>query len=268
MEAKVHPLPASILAGWLLYDYSRAPEVLRFMRDFVVDVPDKLFFDVWFFHVAPNSYFPSALRGKSAIGITAVYMGEPAEGEAALRPLRKNLPAAADSLRPMTYPDLNVRNYDGGIWSQQGLTNYWKSEYLADTLSDDVIERLTEAAPDMPKHGDFYLLPIRGAMTRSSPTDAAYGARTPGWVVHVEAIWRESEESTEHNMAWIRDVHQRVLMPAGLGYPYLNASTDETPDRMRALYGDGRLPRLRELKQRLDPENMFRHNPQNLIWRD
>jgi FAD/FMN-containing dehydrogenase len=265
MEARIRALPPQILAGWLLYPHTRAPELLRFMREFVVELPDELFIDVWFFRVAANSYFPTELHNKTAIGVTVVYMGDPGDGERAIKELRDRFPAASDSVRATTYAELNVRDYDGGAWNDRGLTNYWKAEHM-ESLPDEAIDGLTEAAPAMAQHGDFYMLPIRGGMTRPTVDDAAYGARTPGWVVQIEALWREDEEETDERISWMRELHTHVLEPHGLGYPYPNASMEETRGRIEALYGGGRLPRLRELKQRLDPSNVFRFNPQNVLW--
>jgi hypothetical protein len=41
---------------------------------------------------------------------------------------------------------------------------------------------------------------------------------------------------------------------------YINELCEEGPDVTRASYGDAKLGRLRELKRRWDPENVFRLN--------
>ena len=64
----------------------------------------------------------------------------------------------------------------------------------------------------------------------------------------------------------MKEVHQEVLAPNGLGYGYPNATMDETSERMRALYGVEGVARLRDLKRRLDPDNVCSRNMQNLIW--
>ena len=53
-----------------------------------------------------------------------------------------------------------------------------------------------------------------------------------------------------------------MLEPSSLnGAGYVNyAPIDETPDRVRAAYGDERWRRLVEVKRRLDPGNVFRFN--------
>jgi FAD/FMN-containing dehydrogenase len=62
-------------------------------------------------------------------------------------------------------------------------------------------------------------------------------------------------------MGWARRVAS-MLEPASLnGAGYVNYSPiDETPDRVRAAYGDDRWTRLVAVKRRLDPDNVFRFN--------
>jgi FAD/FMN-containing dehydrogenase len=50
------------------------------------------------------------------------------------------------------------------------------------------------------------------------------------------------------------------LEPLTLGGGYLNFLAEQGTDAVRQAYGDERFARLVALKDRLDPNNVFRHN--------
>jgi FAD/FMN-containing dehydrogenase len=262
IEARAHVAPSEILAGWLLYDLTDAPEVLRYVRDWVVDLPDELYMDLWLFTIDTDVYpLPAELQGRHALGITVVSD----QGNRALDVLRSRFPLIGDTVTTTRYGDLRVRGTQTGGWNRHGLVNYWKCEYLP-SLPDEVIDGIVETVPHLNPGADYYLLPIQGQITRQPEGGAAFGGRTPGWMIQIEGIWHDHEEPTEERIAWMQGVHERVLAPHGLGCGYQNATMYETPERMRALFGEEAVARLTALKQRLDPDHVFHRNMQSLIW--
>ena len=51
-----------------------------------------------------------------------------------------------------------------------------------------------------------------------------------------------------------------VLKPWSTGRVYLNYIGNEGQERVYAAFGASKLARLRELKAKWDPDNVFRHN--------
>jgi len=63
---------------------------------------------------------------------------------------------------------------------------------------------------------------------------------------------------TDENIAWVRETYDSVR-PYSTGVPYLNFLGAESPDQVRAAYGDS-YGRVVELKRKYDPKNLFRLN--------
>lgn len=70
-----------------------------------------------------------------------------------------------------------------------------------------------------------------------------------------DAWRRSSSPHVERARAYSAD-----LEPWALGGGYLNYSTETPAEGLEATFGTDRLDRLRRVKQRYDPENVFRFN--------
>jgi hypothetical protein len=72
-------------------------------------------------------------------------------------------------------------------------------------------------------------------------------------------MWGPDEPEADRFRAWVREAWGRVRR-FSTGRTYINFQTaDEDQDRIRATYG-ANLDRLLEVKQKYDPENLFRVN--------
>ena len=89
-EYRLHPL-GQIFGGAVFHPLDRAPEVLRFFREFTADVPDE---------VATMAAIVTSPDGHPVIALAACYAGDLAEGERSLAPLRAFGPPARRHVRP------------------------------------------------------------------------------------------------------------------------------------------------------------------------
>ncbi len=108
--------------------------------------------------------------------------------------------------------------------------------------------------------GDFtaaYFEPLGGAIGQVAPTATAFPEREARFGFHILAGWIE-EADDEPVMSWARDFHQAMAAHARDGV-YVNLLADDEEERVRAAYGDN-YERLKELKSRWDPDNLFRVN--------
>jgi hypothetical protein len=94
---------------------------------------------------------------------------------------------------------------------------------------------------------------------RSPQGGAAFGSRDARYCVVIQARWSEAHESEKH-IAWATSL-QRALAPFSRSGAYPNFLAADESSRIAESYSGAALTRLRCLKQRMDPENVFRLNP-------
>ena len=84
------------------------------------------------------------------------------------------------------------------------------------------------------------------------------GMRTAAWNVHYICGWTDPADNAR-NIEKVKAAAS-VLKPWATGRVYLNYIGDEGQERIEASFGPQKLARLRALKAKWDPENLFRHN--------
>jgi hypothetical protein len=72
-------------------------------------------------------------------------------------------------------------------------------------------------------------------------------------------MWTPESPAADANKAWVRNAWT-ALKPFSTGGNYVNFQTDDEPDDRTAESYRGNLDRLREVKARYDPTNLFRVN--------
>ena len=127
-----------------------------------------------------------------------------------------------------------------------GLRHYWKSHFV-DSLPDDLIDEVV----------DHYLAHPQAGV----PPDAtAFSRREKCFNVSAMAQWEDDATDAEH-IAWARRTAAALQERSTSGGGYLNyGAPDEPIERVRAAYGDANFERLRQVKRRYDPHNLFRFN--------
>jgi FAD/FMN-containing dehydrogenase len=171
-----------------------------------------------------------------------------------LGPLRRFDAPLADLVAAMPYTALQTAS-DASY--PDGQRNYWKSHYV-NAITDEMIARLMEHGPQMPSPlSSFYFQHLGGAIRRPGPDAAAFGHRDAEFDFTILTVWRDSAEDADQ-IAWARDFHA-AMQPYATGV-YVNNLGVEGSDRVRAAYAAATYARLVALKDRYDPENVFRLN--------
>jgi hypothetical protein len=96
-----------------------------------------------------------------------------------------------------------------------------------------------------------------GAVTRVPETDTAFSGRHGGHTFNITGM-TESAEGFEEEQDWVRGFWS-ALEPYHTGV-YVNFLMDEGEQRVRQAYGAEKYDRLKVLKRRWDPGNVFRLN--------
>jgi hypothetical protein len=126
-------------------------------------------------------------------------------------------------------------------------------------LTDEVIDVVIEYAIKMPSSLSGILFQtVCGAASRVASDATAFRHRAFPYAPIIVSQWRE-ERGSDANIRWARDCGDALHRFAGDGV-YVNDLGEDDHDRVRVAYG-GNYERLATLKQKYDPHNMFRLNP-------
>jgi FAD/FMN-containing dehydrogenase len=255
-EFRVHPV-TTVLGGMVMFPAARAPEVMRFWREYVRDLPDELTTLLAFNTAPPLPFVPAEHQLQPVVAVVGCYAGDLAEGERVLGPLRE-LEGAVDLFGPMPYAALQSM-LDAGAPS--GLQNYFTSGYLSE-LEDGAIEAIVAAARARRSPlSQVHFHQMGGAFGRVREGDTAFSGRDAAFVYNIIGTWADPGESDQHR-GWVRETGA-ALGKFKTAHGYVNFIGDTDSNGVRSAYGDNKYERLVEVKRRHDPGNLF-HLNQNI----
>lgn len=250
---RLHKLGPVVLAGVMMYPAPMAGGVLRHLRDFMRTAPDEVGAGM-VFTTAPNAPFvPEPARGRPVVVVQVIYAGDIEEGMKVLAPFRAFGPPVADLVQPLPYAEFQKMggNFPGSL-------NYWTADFLNDLPEEAIDSYAALALTPLSPQSAIILVPGGGAPSRVDEEATAFGMRTATWNVHYICGWTNPAD-TAQNIARVKQIAS-VLKPWSTGGVYLNYIGDEGQDRVNAAFGEKKLARLRSLKAKWDPQNVFRHN--------
>jgi FAD binding domain/Berberine and berberine like len=254
-ELQLHQVGPVIYGGLLACPPDRGAEILAFMRDYMEDAPDDLGTAVAFVSAPPEPFVPPEMHFKPITAVVICWTGSQEEGERVTAPIREVAQPVMDMVGPMPYAALQSM-LDGG--APYGIRGYMKAEFL-DELSDEAIAELARLGASRPGPMSQILLePLGGAISRVGEEETALGRRDVSWCYHALTLWMEPEQDAAQ-IAWARQLADDMRPHTTTGV-YLNFTSDEGDDRVRSTYGEEKYARLVALKDRYDPENLFRLN--------
>jgi FAD/FMN-containing dehydrogenase len=245
----------TVVAGPTFWSLDRAAEAMRFYERFMAEAPDELNGFFAFLVVPPEEPFPEALHMQTVCGVIWCWTGSPVDADQVFAPVREFGPPILDGLQPMTIAQLNSA-FDAMY--EPGLQWYWKADFV-DELTDEAIARHVEHGARLPTwRSTMHLYPVDGAVHRVAPDGTAFAFRRSRWAQVIVGVDDDPAKAGELR-DWARGYHD-ALHPYGAGGAYVNfLMHDEGADRVRATYGPNH-ERLREVKRRYDPQNLFRVN--------
>ena len=255
-EFALQPVGPIVYAGMVLHPRSAAKELMRFYRDFMDAAPDELNGGISLMTAPPEEFLPEEARGAPAVGLLILYVGDPAEGEAAFRPLVEWGEPWLRAVQPMPYVAVQQMLDPAHPW---GISDYSKSDYLPE-LTDEAIDALVDkmAEAGSPFTG-VHFCQIEGAAGRVDRDSMALEPPRAKWFYMCEAMWMDPAHA-EFEAAWARSFVQ-TLRPWTTGKSLPNfISADDGHARLRASYGEDKFERLVALKNEYDPENVFALN--------
>jgi hypothetical protein len=223
----------------------------------MADAPDDLGGGVAFINAPPEPFVPAELQHQPVVGVVICWTGSPEEGERVVAPIRKVMQPAVDMVQSIPYTALQSMLDASG---PKGIRGYFKAEFL-DELSDEAIDKVVRSGAERAgPMAQLLMEPMGGAISRVGEDGTALGRRDVPWCYHALALWFEPDpETAEAHVAWARGLADD-LKPHSTDGVYLNYISDEGDERVRSTYGPLKYDRLVALKDRYDPDNLFRLN--------
>jgi FAD/FMN-containing dehydrogenase len=252
-EFDLHPVGDEVLFGPTFYRLDDAEAVLRHYREFVADAPNECTVYLDFFTAPPVPFLPAGVHGTKLVALIQCYVGDLAQGEKLLKPLREYGRPVADLVAPRPYAV--AQSLSDAVY-EKGMRNYWNAHYLT-ALPDGALSALTACTRKLPTpQSDIFIQQLGGAINQVAPDATAYVHRDAAFIASPGARWQDPSQDDD-NVAWVRACHQ-ALSPYGTGRAYVNFIAE--PDgRARDAYG-ANLERLSVVKRKYDPGNLFRLN--------
>ena len=253
-EFRLNPVGPTVLAGPVFWHMAESPNVLRFYREWIADVPDELMTLVVHRKAPALPVVPKELQGKPVIIIACCYAGAVAEGEKVLRPLKEFGSPVLDLCAPkpfLAHQAMFDPSFPHGRWY------YHRSCDVAE-LTDEVIDITVDHALRMKSPlSTFAIWQLGGAVARVGDDETAFNGRGAGHTFNTNGS-TETIEGFDEERQWSRSVWS-ALKPYQTSV-YVNFLEDEGEERIRQAYGAQKYERLRQLKRCWDPDNFFRLN--------
>ena len=189
-EYQMHSVGPTVLAGLIVYPMAKAPEVLRFYRDFVADIPDELTAVPALRIAPPAPFLPADVHGKPIIAVFVCYCGPVEEGERVLRPLRSFGSPVADVIAPKPFV-MHQAMLDP--MQPAGRNYYWKSDDLLE-LTDPAIDTIVAHSEAITS--PYTIVPLfqfGGVASQVGEDATAYSHRNAAYALNCNASWTEGE---------------------------------------------------------------------------
>jgi FAD/FMN-containing dehydrogenase len=254
LDYRLHEVGPIIFMAITFYPVEAGKEGLVAWAEMMRDAQDELMSVALYWNAPPEEPFPPEWHGKPVFILAGAWSGPLDEAEEAVRPLRELAEPIADLSGPMPYV-IAQSLFDAEY--PDGQRHYWKSTYLSDVDSAvaEICDRGAAGRPSQLSSIDVWAL--GGALRNEPEGGSAFSQREAPFLFGLEANWEEAEGDAE-NLAWSRDLFEEAKAHSP-GGSYLNfpGFAEEGEDLLEESYGAS-YGRLKELKAKYDPENVFR----------
>jgi FAD/FMN-containing dehydrogenase len=253
-EFQLHPVGPQVTAGLIVFPADQSKTVLTRYRDFVAAMGNDL--SVWAVlrKAPPLPFLPSAVHGSDVLALAVFSPLSSAAVDDAIGRVRGFGQPIGEHVGAMPY----------SAWQQTfdpllapGARNYWKSHNFTQ-LSDAAIDTVLGYAGKLPTpQCEIFLGLIGGQASVPPPTATAYPHRDALYAMNVHTRWEDPADDATC-IAWARAFFN-AAKPHAAGSVYVNFLTEDETDRIAEAYG-GNYERLRQVKAKYDPDNLFRAN--------
>jgi FAD/FMN-containing dehydrogenase len=251
IEFELFPIK-QVYAGWLIWPWEQSEEVLTAWRDWTETTPDEVTSVGRILQLPPIELIPEPLRGRNIVVVEVCYLGDEESGRRLLAPLLELEPELS-TLATMPAAGL-VRLHN----DPEGHTPAIGDGAVIDALPDEAIQAFVGVAG--PGSGSpFISVELRqagGALGRPAPGAGAASHLEGDFVMFSVGLPFSPElaEAQEQHL----DVVAEAMAPWKAEQHYFNFA--ERAIDSEAFYAGATHARLREIRERFDPLELFHAN--------
>lgn len=248
-QFRLHPVD-EILGGMLILPAT--PDVIASFIDLADAAPEELSTIANIMTAPPMPFLPEEQHGKLIVMAMLVYAGAPKGGESVMASFRALATPIVDMMRPMRYPEIYPP--EEGDYHPVAASRTMFVDRIDLPEAGMILDHLRASTASM---AATQLRVLGGAMARVPADATAFAHRKSRIMANLAAMYERPEEKADHE-AWVSEFAQ-ALQQDDSG-AYVNFIGDEGPEMVRAAYPGRTWERLREIKTRYDPTNLFRLN--------
>jgi FAD/FMN-containing dehydrogenase len=253
LRFKLYPVP-SLYGGGIYWPMERALEVSERYREWVTSVPEELTSRLAFVQMPPLPQIPERLRGQWLVAVQGAFAGAEAEGAKLFEPLRKIGGAVEDAVNMMPYTVVDSIARDP-LAPSAALVHTDHLEQISPSMIGYLLESVT-----VPR-SQIVSIEMRhqgGALARKPMVGSAVGQRPSGfWLNAIAAVMPPGGQA---GAASALNSLRAGIRRWTTGTVQLNGIDTFSADRVRDAYQQETWGRLRKVKEKYDPDNLFRLN--------
>lgn len=200
----------------------------------------------------PMPFIPEELHGSVVIMGLLTYAGDATTGESTLAPFRALATPIMDTLAPMPYATIYPPDEEG--YHPVAKSRTFFMEYVDEVVAATILEHLNATDAFM---AVTQLRVLGGAMARVPVEATAFAHRQSRIMGNVAALYQNPADAARHD-GWA-GAFANALRQKDNG-SYVNFVGTEGANLSQTVYPGATWERLREVKRRYDPTNLFKHN--------
>jgi FAD/FMN-containing dehydrogenase len=252
LELRLFPV-SEVYAGLMFWPAGAGARVLHAWRELTHSgLPDEFTTTARYLSIPPLPEIPQHLAGRSFVVVDAIHLGQPADADRLLAPLR-DLAPEIDTVQTIPVAELGHLHMDPEGPAPAVVDGFT----LADLTPQAVDEIIRLGGPDAASPLQIVeLRHLGGEMSRVRPGNGALAAIDPPYMVLAGGM--APDPQMQAAMAAHIDVVKSALSPWAAQHTYLNFTETKTdPGRF---WTPPVYDRLRQIKAAVDPANRIRAN--------
>jgi FAD/FMN-containing dehydrogenase len=249
---RLHEVGPLVTGGLVAWSADRADEVLATYQQLTAAAPRELTAAAMIRLAPPAPFVPEEWHHKPVAGMLVCHSGPAAEAD--LAPLR----ALGEPIfnlvgeKPYVVQQSMIDNLQ-----PKGLHQYWKAEFLSD-LPTEYLNTFRDGALRVASPLSFSIIFHLGGALNEHADGGAVGNRDAQFISGFTGTWPPQADG-DGIMAAVRDGWEKIR-PFSTGGNYVNFQlAEDDVTRTAGAYRDN-YERLRAIKARYDPSNLFRVN--------